>query len=155
MTDGRVVSTVTDDRAVSTTVSYVLTLGISSLLIVGLLVTAGGFVEDQRKTTIQQELSVLGQQLAADLSGADRLVRVGGEEVAVRSALPADATGIRYRIEVIPDPSGPTTLRLSTEDPGISIVVPVHTEKPVGSAAFDGGDIVVTWTGSELEVRRA
>lgn len=147
--------TLHDDRAVSTTVSYVLTLGISSLLITGLLVTAGGFVEDRRQTTVRQELSVVGQQVAGDLSGADRLVRVGGSEVMVRSSLPDEVTGIRYRIEVEPDPSGPTTLRFSTDDPNVAIEVDVRTEKPVGSASFDGGDIVVTWTGSELEVRRA
>ena len=145
----------TDDRAVSTTVSYVLTLGISSLLIVGLLVTAGGFVEDRRQTTVQQELSVIGQQVAGDLSGADRLVRVGGSEVTVRSSLPDEVTGITYRVEVDPDPSGPTTLRFSTEDPNVAIEVDVRTRTSVAPSAFDGGDLVVTWTGSELEVRRA
>ncbi|MFC7226278.1 hypothetical protein N0B31_02600 [Salinirubellus salinus] len=146
-----------DDRAVNTTVGYVLTLGISSLLIVGLLVTAGGFVEDQRQTTVRQELSVVGQQVASDLSGADRLVRVGGSEVTVRSSLPGEVTGIRYRVEVdpAPTPSGPTTLRLSTSEPNVVVEVAVRTASEVAPASFDGGDLVVTWTGSELEVRRA
>lgn len=144
-----------NDRAVNTTVGYVLTLGISSLLIVGLLVTAGGFVDDQRRTTVRQELSVIGQQVAGDLNGADRLVRAGGEEVAVRSSLPAEVTGITYRIEVDPGPPGATTLRLSTSDPQVVIEVDVRTGEDVAPSAFDGGDIVVDWTGSELEVRRA
>jgi hypothetical protein len=144
-----------DERAVNTTVGYVLTLGISSLLIVGLLVTAGGFVEDQRQTTVRQELSVVGQQVASDLSGADRLVRVGGSEVTVRSSIPDEVTGIRYRVEVDPDPSGPTTLRLSTTEPSVVVEVAVRTGMDVAPAAFDGGDLVVTWSGSELEVRRA
>jgi hypothetical protein len=145
----------TDDRGVNTTVGYVLTLGISSLLIVGLLVTAGGFVDDQRQTTIRQELSVIGQQVAGDLSGADRLVRAGGEEVAVRSSLPDEVTGVRYRVEVEPGPGGETTLRFSTDGPRVVVAVTVRTGRDVAETAFDGGDLVVTWTGSELEVRRA
>lgn len=144
-----------DDRAVNTTVGYVLTLGISSLLIVGLLVTAGGFVEDQRQRTVRQELSVVGQQVASDLSGADRLVRVGGSEVTVRSSLPGEVTGINYRVEVEPDPSGPTTLRLSTSEPRVIVEVAVRMEMDVAATAFDGDDVEITWTGSELEVRRA
>lgn len=143
-----------DDRGVSTTVSYVLTLGISSLLIVGLLVTAGGFVEDRRQTTVHQELSVIGQQVAADLSGADRLVRAGGEEVTVRSSLPREVTGLSYRIEVVPTADG-ATLRLSTDGPRVTVAVTVLTEADVAATAFDGGDLRVTWTGTELVIRRA
>jgi len=142
-----------DDRAVNTTVGYVLTLGISSLLIVGLLVTAGGFVDDRRQTTVRQELSVIGQQVAGDLSGADRLVRAGGTDVEMRSSLPDEVTGIRYRIEVVPGP--PATLRLRTDRPDVSVAVTVRTERAVRETAFDGGDIRIVWTGTELVVRRA
>lgn len=144
-----------DERGVNTTVGYTLTLGISSLLIVGLLVTAGGFVDDQRQTTVRQELSVIGQQMAGDLSGADRLVRAGGEEVTVRSSLPNEVTGIRYRVEVVPTGPGVTALRLSTSDPQVVVEVEVRTVEDVVPSSFDGGDFVVSWTGSELEVRRA
>lgn len=143
------------DRGVSTAVGYSLTLGISSLLIVGLLVTAGGFVDDRRGTTVRQELSVVGQQIAADLNGADRLVRAGGDEVTVRSSLPVEVTGVRYRVEVVPTAGGGATLRLSTDTPRVTVEVGVSTRTTVAPTEFDGGDVVVRWTGSDLEVGRA
>lgn len=143
------------DRGVSTAVGYSLTLGISSLLIVGLLVSAGGFVDDRRQSTVRQELSVIGQQVAADLNGADRMVRADGSVVTVRSSLPTEVTGVRYRIEVVPDAGGGATLRLSTDTPRVTVEVGVRTTNTVDAAAFDGGNVVVRWTGSDLEVSRA
>lgn len=143
------------DRAVSTVVGYVLTLGISSLLVIGLLVGTGGFVSDQRTETVHDELRVIGQQIATDLASADTLVLAGGEEVRIARNLPSDVTGVPYRIEI--SPGAPTTVRLTTEDPAVSVAVTVRTTTdvgPAGGVTLAGGDLVVEYdTGtSQLEV---
>ncbi|MFC7028484.1 hypothetical protein ACFQH8_15745 [Halomicroarcula sp. GCM10025710] len=62
-----------DDRAVSTALGYVLTLSIASLLVTGLIIAGSGFVEDRREQVVREELTVIGQQIGADLARADRL----------------------------------------------------------------------------------
>lgn len=140
-----------DERAVSAVLAYTLTLGITSLLVIGLLVATGGFADDQRHETIHDELEVLGQQLAADLSAADRLVRNGGQTVSVSRSLPNDATGVPYTIEIVG--GTPTTLRLSTSNPDVIVEVQIRTQTPVSSSSVIGGDVAVVESGGNLEVR--
>ncbi|KPN31415.1 hypothetical protein SY89_02161 [Halolamina pelagica] len=80
-----------DDRAVSTTLAYTLTLSITAVLVSGLLIAGGGLIEDQREAITRDELTVSGQQLAGGLEDADRLA--GAAEngiVEVDIWLPAD-----------------------------------------------------------------
>ena len=51
-----------DDRAVSTTLGYVLSLAIASILISGLMLATAGFVEGQREQVIRSELEVVGDR---------------------------------------------------------------------------------------------
>lgn len=148
------------DRAISTTVGYVITLGITSLLVTGLLIAGGGFVQDTRQGTVQDELEVVGQQLAADIASADRLAAAGGSggEVRIDRELPDKVTGRTYSLSIADSTSGPSkvTLTLSTEDPDVSVDVTVYVQRDVGSATLQGGDVVVELnTGvspSEIEV---
>jgi hypothetical protein len=133
------------DRGVSTVVGYALTIGISSLLIVGLLVGVGGFVGDQRQSTIRDGMEVLGQQMAADLSAADRMVRVGGEEVRIERELPPNVVGTSYRIRVQDGVGASTELVLRTEDPLVQVRVTVRTETDIESTDVGGGDVVVVY----------
>lgn len=149
----------TDERGVSTVVSYVLTLGISSLLIVGLLVATTGYVDSQRQATVRDEMEVLGQHLAFDLEAADRLVQSGDETVEISRNLPETVTGVAYHVEV--DTSGSlTTLRLTTERPEVTVEVDVRTSTSVASSSgdsdvVDGGTVVVEYDAGELEVHDA
>lgn len=125
---------------------YTLTLGVSSLLIIGLLVATGGYVDDQRHQTIRDELQVLGQQLASDLSAADRLVQSGGTEVTIHRQLPDETTGLSYRIIV--DPGPPAAVRLSTSNPDVTVEVPVPIQTdigPTGGRTLDGGAIKIVY----------
>lgn len=147
----------TDERAVSTVVSYVLTIGISALLVVGLLVATSGYVDTQRQETIRDELQVLGHQLASDISAADRLVASDGETVEIRRDFPTAVTGIPFHIEF--EGSGPiTTLVLSTSNPNIVVEVDVRTETDLTATdVIDGGSVVIEYDSGadKLEVSDA
>lgn len=149
------------DRGVSTAVGYVLTLGIAAILISGLLIGVSGFVEDQKRTTIRNEFEVVGEQLAADLASADRLVRAGStysgdapSTVEVDRRLPATVTGSSYQIRVRDDPtSSNTLLKLSTENPDVEVTISLRLQTSVSDNTVSGGSVRIVYTGSDLEVR--
>ena len=147
---------VTRDRAVSTVVGFVLILGVASLLVTGLLVATGDFMDNQRQETIRDEMEVLGQQIAADIAASDRMVRAGGETARIERPLPERITGVTYQITVTPGAGGLTTIRLSTQDPSVSAEVSVRTTTPVASTTtVNGGDVAIVYDAAtgQLEVQ--
>ena len=143
------------DRGVSTTLGYVLTLAITAILVSGLLVAVGSFVNGQNERVTESELEVVGQRLATDLEAADRLAEAGESTttVAVRSRLPETVAGRTYRIAV--NESGSDRLVLSTRDPRVSVAVAVVTDAPVSNATLGGGSVRVALDGETLEVSNA
>lgn len=146
-----------DDRAVSTTVGYVLALGIVTLLLTGLLFAGTDFVAGQREQTVRNELRVLGQQVADDLAAVDRLVRASdsGTAVTVVLALPEEVTGSAYTIDVDPAAGQPTTLVLQSADPEVTVEVRVRVATGVVASTVTGGEIEIVYTGSALAVQNA
>ena len=143
------------DRGVSPVVAYVLTLGISSLLIAGLVIAAGGYVETQREATSRSELRVLGQQVSADIAAADRLTRTeGATEVSISRPLPERVVGSQYSVSVRTNSNGPTDpyLELTTVRPDVTVEVGVATETDVRETTVSGGGIVVEYDGSADEL---
>ena len=145
----------TGERAVSPVVGYVLTLGISTLLVSGLLIAATGFVDTQREQTTESELQVIGQQVSADIAAADRLHRTdGATDVVIRRELPDSVVGSQYTVFVRSDNEGPTDayLRLTTARPNVTVEVGVANETNVADSAVGGGEIEISYDGSALEV---
>ena len=143
------------DRGVSTVVGFVLILGVASLLVTGLLVATGDFVNNQRQETIRDEMEVLGQQIAADIAASDRMVRAGGETTRIERPLPERITGVTYQITVTSG-GGVTTIQLSTQNPSVSAEVSVRTMTPVASTTtVNGGDVAIVYdaAANQLEVQ--
>lgn len=138
------------NRAVSTTLSYTLTLSIAALLITGLLVAGTDYVNDRREQVIRAELTIVGHQVASDLSRADRLVRAGqSPTVRMNQTFPDRVSGSGYDITV----ENQETLMLRSVDPEVSVTVSlaVETSLVTGTTA-DGGVVQISYTGSALEV---
>jgi cytoskeletal protein RodZ len=145
-----------DDRAVSTTVGYALTLGVAALLITGLLIAGGGFLEDQREATTETQLEVIGEQVSADISSADRLSASDADEVNITRNLPDSVTGSQYTISVRTSPQ--THLELRSVDPEVTVRVDVAVqEASLVATDIDGGNIQVSYnrTSDELVLRNA
>lgn len=144
------------DRAVSVTVSYVMTITIATLLLSGLAVSAGGLIESQSERAIESELEVLGQQLAADVESADRLATVAkgaNAEVRIETRLPTRVAGTGYDITI-----AESDLVLRSTDPSISVTVPLTVTNDLAEGrTIRGGDVVIGWsTGTDqLEVESA
>ena len=138
------------DRAVSITVNYVIVLGITAVLVSGLLVGAGGYVQDQRTSVVREELTVVAEQLAAGISDADRLARADAQSRSVRVGvtLPARVAGESYRITVT-NRSTPGSepmrheLRLQSSGTDVSVTLTVSTLVGLEEGSVDGGWVVV------------
>jgi len=147
-----------DDRAVSTTIGYALTLGVASLLITGLLIAGGGFLQNQREVTTETELEVIGEQVSADISSADRLSASDADEVNITRSLPDSVTGSQYTISVKTPPQTQTHLELRSADPEVTVRVDVAVhETSLAATDIDGGNIQVSYnqTSDELVLRNA
>lgn len=139
-----------DDRAVSITVGYVLNFAIATVLFSALLIGGSGLIESQTRIVTTDELSVTGQQLASELSSADRLVRAGGEsdlsELRLRAELPDRTAAGSYTID-IDGTNG--TLELRSTNPEVVVEVNFRAEKDVVTTTVNGGSVVIEYDGVE------
>ncbi|MFC5970237.1 hypothetical protein ACFPYI_02730 [Halomarina salina] len=146
-----------EDRGLSTVISYVLTLGVTGILITGLLVAGGDIVGGQRQATIDSQMQVVGQQIVSDFETADQLSRDGTPSTIVLSrSYPDRMTGATYMVH-LEDVSGTTKQRLvlTTENPDVSVSVTFDTYRDIsisGGGAIRGGELSITFDGTELVV---
>lgn len=144
-----------DNRGVSQVLSYSFALTISTILVAGLLIAGGGFVDDQRTQVVNSELEVIGQRLASDIASVDRLARTGTGPSVVRlePGVPAAVAGAQYDVEVLTN-DGNASLQIESPAMEQSVVVPVSNTTAVAPGTVTGGDIVVEYdpTADHLEV---
>ncbi|MFB6301730.1 MAG: hypothetical protein ABEH78_02540 [Haloferacaceae archaeon] len=148
-----------NERAVSTAFGYVLLLAVATLMVSGLLLSTGTFIDGQRDQTTREGLSIAGQQAAGAIETADRLVRSTNADpstLVVEQRLPRNVAGAGYNIEVN-DTGGDAELVLSPAVAGAeasnTVTVPLSNGTAVIETSIQGGPIKVVYTGSRLEVR--
>lgn len=146
------------DRAVSITVGYALNLMIATLLLSGLFIAGGSLVQSERERAIENELDVAGQQIAADLMTADRLVKSaddpGTVTVEIDVSLPNQVAGSSYTIELRVDDG---EIVLESTRPAVEVTVPfvITAENGLSDETLSGGDITIRWSDGSLEVESA
>ena len=138
------------DRGTVPALTYVLAIGITSLLIAGLLITANGYLTDRREQVVRNELEVVGERLAAEVVAADQ-VSDGGGRVAQRTTVPTDIAGAGYHVSLADCPTAGACLRLESADPDVnaSATVPVNNRSDIRLARVDPRTIrIVTEPGA-------
>lgn len=148
-----------DDRAVSVTVGYVLTLAIGAVVLSGVVIGVSGVIDSQTDRTIGGDLAVVGQTTVANLESADRLARAAdpdGEEngevtVSIDVDLPTRVAGLPYRIAFDGEENAVT---LRTDNPDASVTVPHTAGLDVAETSVRGGPLRVAYTSEtgQLEV---
>jgi len=106
--------------------------------------------------TTETELEVIGEQVSADISSADRLSASDADEVNITRSLPDSVTGSQYVISVRTSPQ--THLELRSADPEVTVRVDVAVhETSLAATDIDGGNIQVSYnrTSDELVLRNA
>ena len=143
----------------SSTLGYVITLGISAVLVSGLLFAGGALVTDEREVVAREQLTVAGEQLATGMTDADRLAATGdGGTVRVEVWLPEGAGSAPYTIRLVsqaPTPGEPNATKIVAESPalGVSESVTVRTTFEVADATVEGGPVVVTYDDATRTLR--
>jgi hypothetical protein len=151
------------DRGVSITVTHVMTVGITTILIAGLLLGAGNMLEDQRQSTGNQELRSIGDRIATELvTAADRGNRTNAT-VEIRSRQPSQSVGGGYQVEL--NDIGPTDecfsrdgydacLVLEANAENIEVEVPVSLPDGISveNGSAQGGRVVVVYDNADAEV---
>ncbi|MXR52213.1 hypothetical protein GRX03_11445 [Halovenus sp. WSH3] len=144
-------------RGVSITLNYVLVLGISSVLVTGLIVAGGTFVEDQRDDVAEGEANVIGTHIAGNIEQVDRYVEAGnGTETAyVNQTFQPDVSGAPYRVTLVePDASTELArLRIDVQGSSASVEINVSVRTPVIESQADGGAIAVIYDDDEGGIR--
>lgn len=144
-----------ESRAVSVTINYILTLAISAVLVTGLLIAGGTFVEDSRERVIESELEVIGIHLASNVEQVDRMVNAsesGQPDAAwVNETFQRQVTGSVYLVEL--DDGNPSHLVLNASDVDVSVRVNVTVQTDIDDdAVVTGGSISVYYDEGDDEL---
>jgi len=126
----------TTTRGMSTPLSHVLSVGITTILIVGLVSGAAGLLDTHAERTARGELDTIGNRLASELDRADTLGQ-GGDNVTLTSTYPQSIAGSTYTAQLRHDAAScsgvptDTCLVLSATEYEYDSVIPVDNETNV------------------------
>lgn len=128
-------------RGVSITLNYVLALGISSILVTGLLIAGGGFVEDTRQRVVYSEMSVIGNHVAGNLEQADRLARAssGDATVQINETFQPQVTGSPYFVRL---DNGSKQVVVNATELDVSVRINTTVQTALDDSAFAGGGTI-------------
>jgi len=150
---------VTDERAVSVPVQYVLLLATLALLSSGLFVAMGGFVESEHSDAARDALEAVGQRLSADIAAADRLATPldGAGEFSLVIDTPATVAGTTYTIAVERRTGDRSAIVLEATRPPVVVDLEVVTDVTLVEGSVSGGQLAVVYDplSETLEVRHA
>lgn len=146
-----------DTRAVSPAVTQALTIGISTILITGLLIGGSSFSNIKTDRTVRQGLQDVGSGIASDLVRLDQFntTDVSGT-VAFTSEYPDRVGSESYDIRLVPGPDV-TRIYVNSTSSELGTTVRFANETAVCSGTVSGGQLAIAYdTGAEcLVVREA
>ncbi|WP_323192317.1 hypothetical protein [Halostella sp. PRR32] len=147
-----------DDRAVSIAVTHVLTIGITTILLTGLLIGAGGVLDSEREQAARSELKTIGDRLSAEMESIDRTATPDADErIELETEHPSRVSGAAYTVRLESKSTGSACdvnrldnasacLIMSTAELNDDVVVPVNVhEDTVDPGAVNGGDVRIVY----------
>lgn len=139
MTDRRHDSFLQDDRAVSFNVGYTITVGITAILIIGLISGVGVVIDGQQNRAISHQVDVIGDQVASGVMATDRLGGVGeGANASITRELPSDVVGTPYSVRLVDQGDGGAVV-VEAVNGEYEETVPVNIEGDIQETAVPGG----------------
>jgi len=145
-----------DDRGVSPAVTQALTIGITSLLVTGLLIGGSQMVESQRERVTEEALENVGDGVARDLLRLDAFAtsELNGS-VSFRAAYPDRIADQTYNVEVTADDAR-TRVYVNATAMNRFAVVRFNNETAVCRSFASSGPMVVRYnaTADCMEVVR-
>ncbi len=146
-----------DTRAVSPAVTQALTIGISTILITGLLLGGSSYVDNKREQTVRQGLQDIGSGVASDFVRLDQFDPPGGsQDVSFTSDYPDRVGGEAYRIALVQS-SDLTTIYVNSTASDLGTQVRFENANDICDSRVAGGAIEAVYNTSRdcLEVQTA
>ncbi|MCU4799005.1 hypothetical protein OB920_01265 [Halobacteria archaeon HArc-gm2] len=134
-----------DDRAVSTAVSHAITIGITSIMLTGLMIGASQMVDDQRQYVVERGLEDVSSAVVSDLMRMDQF-NTTNAPVSFTAEHPERIGGSHYSIDVHPEPS--ETIVFVNSSASVrhdSVPVRFTAESDVCESTVDGGKVEVAY----------
>jgi len=146
----------TDQRGVSVALTHVLTMGITAVLITGLIIAASGVIDTQRERAVQGELTTIGERLAAELTALDRVANSTNSTMTIETAHPKMVVNSRYQVRLISDSSVCQTgscITLNAQGAEASVVISIDENINVINSTVSGGEIQLIHDGTEVQIK--
>ena len=138
-----------DTRAVSPAVTQALTIGITTLLVTGLLLSGGAFIDERQEDITRQGLVDIGSGVASDLVRLDQFETAGVTgTVAFTSDYPDRVAGQGYRVHLDPGPDR-TRVYINSTGSNLSTQVRFANTTNVCERRVSGGTMVFAYDSSE------
>lgn len=150
-----------DDRAVSIAVTHVLALGITAVLVSGLLLGAGTMLDSERERSTDDSLETIGERLAGEVASVDRAYENDTDNVSVVASHPRSAGTGSYTVTLYENVDGEDCgdliqnqcLVLSSQTEDVEVAIPVKTETELADEmSTSGGTIVIGVDPDEDEI---
>lgn len=148
------------DRAASIAITHTLTIAITAMLITGLLLSTGGFLERQQNRVARQQMHDITGDVTSLIHGADQLNETGKTvSVTLDPSYPETITGNTYTLALVPDPGDPTsgTLYLNMSRSGLSVEQKISTRTTLNRSFLSGEDPTISLCpgagGADQEIR--
>lgn len=149
------------NRAVTSALTYALVIAIVVTLTGALLIGTETYITQQRQQTVQDQLDIVGQRLAATISTADRLAATDGSvsSTGITRHFPSVLAGSRYTIAVEETDPARNEYRLHIEARDLDIssdaTVRLSDGTDLSETTVNGGSLRVVYDTSTgtLEVR--
>ncbi|WP_049907012.1 DUF7266 family protein [Halovivax asiaticus] len=136
-----------DDRGVSIAVTHVLTVGITAILISGLLIAGSTLLETEQERSTESTLETIGERLAGEIAAVDQTTD-GDDSITVTTSHQRSVGGSGYTVSLtdncgkypLIDSSPCLVLEASATEP---VAIPLALEGDIDTATVDGGEIQV------------
>lgn len=150
-----------DDRAVSISVTHVLTLGITTILISMLLIGGSSVLEAETDRSVEGSLETVGERLAGEIDNANRMTADSGDEATITAEHPRTVSNTAYTVELREECDAPLLdgdadcLRLTAQDVDVVVYVPLAGGVEVGESSVSGGTIEIVADDGEITLEGA
>lgn len=143
---------VPDERGVSTAVSYILAIGITVILVSGLVVGMNSMMGSHSDRAVDSELRVIGEGLGTEITSVDRIAMSASpdDKHVMRVEAPMFIAGEPYRIELEPGNSDHARLRLITTERQHTVFLDNRSE--IQASSVHGGTIWIVTDGEKLSL---
>lgn len=146
------------DRGISVPLSHAMTLAITSVVVAGLVASAGGLLSDEREQAVGTELSTIGVDLVSTLEAVDRLAAGENTTATLEVSYPGRVAGRTYLVSLSApadcgvDGRPVACVSLLAPESGVERTVPFRNVTPVENGSATGGDLLIEHRDGSLTV---